>query len=79
LIRLALLSAVAAATACSGGSAPVPSGFGGECAAGPRIRGESQMGVVNDRPYTDVDATITMSGRTGGGACFGAARDLDDR
>lgn len=77
MIRVAVPLAIAAATACSGPSTSVPTGFESNCATGPRIVGESQMGVTDDGLYTDVDATIVMSGRVGGGSCVGAAYEVD--
>jgi hypothetical protein len=79
LIRVAIPLALAAAAACAGPRTTVPTGFGSNCApGGTRIAGESQMGVTNEGLYTDVDAKLVMTGRTGGG-CFGAAFDVDDR
>ena len=76
MIRAAIPLAIVAAAACAGPSSTVPTGFGNDCGDGPRIAGKAEMGVTDEGPYTDTDAKIVMTGRTGGG-CAGAAFDAD--
>ena len=74
---MGVLAAILAAGGCAGPKAPVPSGFGGGCAAGPRIFGTAGMGVGNEGFITDLDARISVAAQTSGG-CVGATTRSDN-